>query len=106
MSDEQPPRTGPFNVADQAARVRRVAVNVGGRARTLNPLERVLWSVVALIAFLIALVLLIPIVLIAGIVLVLVILYVSIRRAFARSGADPSAPRNDGRENVRVIRRE
>ncbi len=86
-----------------AARERYVRFRTGF-GRPMNPFERVLWVVVALLMFGALLLLLIPL-LILGVVggLLLGVVF-SVRRAFARAKA-PNGPL-DGRENVRVVRRD
>ncbi|MEM7754329.1 MAG: hypothetical protein AAF297_01695 [Planctomycetota bacterium] len=95
--------TDPFRVAQHAARARRVAFNFGTRARRLNAFERVLWGIVALIAFIFGLVILIPFLILGVAVVLIMIAWITVRRAFTQGG--PPRTGGEGRENVRVIRR-
>ena len=102
--DQGPPRPG-FDPTREAARVRRFAVNMGGRARTMGPFERILFAIVGLIALAFALVLLIPFLVIGLVVALAAIAYVSVRRALS-NGSRVRPIAGDGRENVRVVRRD
>ena len=103
-TDPGPGASGdPFRVGQHAARARRVAVDFGSRARRLNPFERFLWAIVALIAFVFGLVLLIPFLILGLAFMLIVFAWVTVRRAIAQ--ANTGGPADGGRKNVRVIRR-
>lgn len=63
-----------------------------------------LWAFVALLAFLLTLVVLIPLLVLGGAVILGMLAYVSVRRAL--TNGRPAGRVADGRENVRVIRRD
>lgn len=86
-----------------AARQRYVRFRTGF-GRPMNPFERALWVVVALLMFGALLLLLIPLLILGLVGGLLLGVVLSLRRALTRAKA-PNGPL-DGRENVRVIRRD
>ena len=91
-----------FDQSRQAAAERVRAYSVRMSDRNTGPFARLVLLVLGLLIILLALVLLIPLILISIVVALVLVAYARIKRAFASR----DRPGAEGRENVRVIRRD
>jgi len=91
-----------FEDTRQAAAERVRAYTVRMNNRNAGPFARLVLLVLGLLIIALAIILLIPLILIAVVVALVLIAYARIRAAFSR----PAKPGGEGRENVRVIRRD